>query len=157
MTPALALQDVSWIAPDGKVVLDSFDLAMMPGEATYVEGAAKAGKTVLCSLLMGLTTPIAGHVAFDGTVSGFADHSYVPQTLGLLDDLTVHANIALPVSLARQREDDAWTEEVPPKSRSVNASASASPGQSSVNPRSSSPMNQPRIKMPATPRTSFAC
>jgi ABC-type multidrug transport system fused ATPase/permease subunit len=57
MTPALALRDVGWIAPDGKVVFDHFDLVVMPGTTTYVEGAAKAGKTVLCNLLTGLTTP----------------------------------------------------------------------------------------------------
>jgi putative ABC transport system ATP-binding protein len=114
MTPALALRDVSWIAPDGKVVFDHFNLVMAPGTTTYVEGAAKAGKTVLCNLLTGLTTPTSGHIAwFDlPTRPGFVAHSHVPQTLGLLDDLTVHANIAIPLSLARQPEDQAWMDEV---------------------------------------------
>jgi putative ABC transport system ATP-binding protein len=113
MTPAVALQGVTWIAADGTVVFDTFDLAMTPGQSTYVEGFAKSGKTVLCHLLMGLVIPTTGHVVFDGTTAvGFADHSYVPQTLGLLDDLTVQANIALPLSLARKPAEDAWTEEV---------------------------------------------
>ncbi len=114
MTPALALRDVSWIAPDGTIVFHHFDLVMMPGKTTYVEGAAKAGKTVLCNLVTGLTTPTSGDIAwFDlSTRPDFVTHSYVPQTLGLLDDLTVHANIALPLSLARQREDQTWIDEV---------------------------------------------
>jgi putative ABC transport system ATP-binding protein len=114
MTPALALRDVRWSTPDGAVVFDHFDLVMLPGETTYVEGAARTGKTVLCSLLTGLTTPTAGHIAwFDSsTRPDFVAHSYVPQTLGLLDDLTVHANIALPLSFARQREDKTWMDEV---------------------------------------------
>jgi putative ABC transport system ATP-binding protein len=114
MTPAVALTDVSWIAPDGKIVFDHFDLVMMPETTTYVEGAAKAGKTVLCNLLTGLTTPTSGDIAWFDLLArpGFVAQSYVPQTLGLLDDLTVHANIALPLSLARQREDQIWMDEV---------------------------------------------
>jgi ABC-2 type transport system ATP-binding protein len=77
--------------------VDRVDLALHRGEVVGLLGANGAGKTTLIRLLLGLLPASAGEVRlFGGPPSRQARRriGYVPQTLGLYDDLTPAENLA---------------------------------------------------------------
>ena len=79
-------------------VLDGVDLAVGPGEIVAIAGRSGSGKTVLLTLAAGWDPPDAGTVELPGGAGPptWRDLAVVPQSLGLLDELTVEENIALP-------------------------------------------------------------
>jgi ABC-2 type transport system ATP-binding protein len=77
--------------------VDGVDLAIGPGEVVGLLGANGAGKTTLIRMLLGLLPASAGQVRlFGGPPSRQARRrlGYVPQGLGLYDDLTPAENLA---------------------------------------------------------------
>src|ERR1700739_1125892 len=69
----------------------------MPGEIVGVLGANGGGKTTLSRMLLGLIPATAGQVRLLGEPPGRATRrrvGYVPQGLGLYDDLTAADNMA---------------------------------------------------------------
>jgi ATP-binding cassette subfamily C protein len=60
------LDNVSFAYGDGPAVLDGVTLAIAPGEKVALVGASGGGKTTLVQVLLGLYTPTAGRVCFDG-------------------------------------------------------------------------------------------
>ena len=75
--------------------VDDVDLAVGSGEVVGLLGANGAGKTSLIRMLLGLLTPTHGKVCLFGSPPSRATRrrvGYVPQTLGLYDDLTVQEN-----------------------------------------------------------------
>jgi len=78
-------------------VVDQVDLAVGPGEMVGLLGANGAGKTTLIRMLLGLLPVSAGSVRLFGRPPSRGSRrriGYVPQTLGLYDDLTVAENLA---------------------------------------------------------------
>jgi ABC-2 type transport system ATP-binding protein len=78
-------------------VVDRVDLAVGPGEVVGLLGANGAGKTTLIRMLLGLLPVSGGSVRLFGRPPSRAARrriGYVPQTLGLYDDLTVAENLA---------------------------------------------------------------
>jgi ABC-2 type transport system ATP-binding protein len=72
------------------------DLRVDPGEIVGLLGANGAGKTTLIRLLLGLLATSAGEVALFGEPPSRRTRrriGYVPQSLGLYDDLTVAENL----------------------------------------------------------------
>jgi ABC-type multidrug transport system ATPase subunit len=72
-------------------------IAVMPGEIVGLLGANGAGKTTLIRMLLGLIPATAGQVRLLGEPPSRATRrriGYVPQGLGLYDDLTVAENMA---------------------------------------------------------------
>jgi ABC-2 type transport system ATP-binding protein len=72
------------------------DLAVGPGEVVGLLGANGAGKTTLIRMLLGLLPPTAGAVKLFGAAPSRGTRhriGYVPQGLGLYDDLTVRENL----------------------------------------------------------------
>ena len=75
--------------------VDSVDLAIEQGEVVGLLGANGAGKTTLIRMLLGLVRPSAGTVQLLGSAPSLSTRrgvGYVPQSLGLYDDLTVEEN-----------------------------------------------------------------
>jgi len=76
--------------------VDRVDLAVRPGEVVGLLGANGAGKTTLIRMLLGLLRPTAGAALLFGAPPSRASRrriGYVPQGLGLWDDLTVAQNL----------------------------------------------------------------
>jgi ABC-2 type transport system ATP-binding protein len=76
--------------------VDQVDLQVNPGEIVGLLGANGAGKTTLIRLLLGLLPPSAGEVALFGAAPSRATRrriGYLPQGLGLYDDLTPAENL----------------------------------------------------------------
>jgi ABC-2 type transport system ATP-binding protein len=79
------------------VAVDDVDLAVRPGEVVGLLGANGAGKTTLIRLLIGLLRATSGRIRLFGRAPSRATRArlgYVPQGLGLYDDLTLAENLA---------------------------------------------------------------
>jgi ABC-2 type transport system ATP-binding protein len=73
------------------------DLTVAAGEVVGLIGANGAGKTTLIRMLLGLLTPTAGQVRLFGEPPSRRTRArlgYMPQSLGLYEDLTVAENLA---------------------------------------------------------------
>jgi len=79
------------------VAVDQVDLEVRPGEVVGLLGANGAGKTTLIRLLLGLLRPSGGEIRLFGEPPSRHTRrriGYVPQGLGLYDDLTLAENLA---------------------------------------------------------------
>lgn len=77
--------------------VDSVDIAVDPGEVVGLIGANGAGKTTLIRMLLGLLRPTQGRVELFGAPPSISTRrrlGYVPQGLGLYEDLTAKENLA---------------------------------------------------------------
>jgi ABC-type multidrug transport system ATPase subunit len=85
--------------------VDRVDLGLHRGEVVGLLGANGAGKTTLIRMLLGLLPASAGEVQlFGGPPSRLARRriGYVPQALGLYDDLTPAENLAFAAAVFGQ-------------------------------------------------------
>jgi putative ABC transport system ATP-binding protein len=99
--------------PAGRVsVLAAADLQVEQGEIVAVAGRSGSGKTTLLTLVAGFERPDAGRVVVLGDElrepPSWRDVAVVPQSLAIIDELTVGENVALPARLAgsTDAEDD---------------------------------------------------
>jgi ABC-2 type transport system ATP-binding protein len=79
------------------LAVDNVDLAVAGGEVVGLIGANGSGKTTLIRMLLGLLAPTAGRVRLFGEPPSRRTRArlgYVPQSLGLYEDLTVAENLA---------------------------------------------------------------
>ena len=76
--------------------VEDVSLTVEGGEIVGLLGANGAGKTTLIRMILGVLDPTAGHVRLFGEPPSRATRArlgYVPQTLGLWQDLTVEENL----------------------------------------------------------------
>jgi phospholipid/cholesterol/gamma-HCH transport system ATP-binding protein len=84
------------------------DLDVFPGETRVILGRSGSGKTVLTSMLVGLSIPDAGSIKVEGVeLTGFASDAdwqnlrlragYLFQGSALYDSMTVGENVAFPM------------------------------------------------------------
>jgi putative ABC transport system ATP-binding protein len=103
--------------------LDGVDIAFGTGRFAAVMGASGSGKSTLLHLLAGLDRPTSGTVVVDGTDLGSLDErrltrlrrdkiGFVFQAFNLLPVLDAEENIILPLSLAHQRVDRDWFDQL---------------------------------------------
>ena len=79
------------------LAVDRVDLTVAAGEVVGLIGANGAGKTTLIRMLLGLLAPSGGRVRLFGEPPSRRTRArlgYVPQSLGLYEDLTVAENLA---------------------------------------------------------------
>jgi ABC-2 type transport system ATP-binding protein len=79
------------------VAVDAVDMEVRPGEVLGLLGANGAGKTTLIRMLLGLLRPSAGEISLFGRPPSRQTRrrlGYVPQGLGLYDDLSPRENLA---------------------------------------------------------------
>jgi branched-chain amino acid transport system ATP-binding protein len=102
----------------GEPVLHGIDLTVADGEIVAILGANGAGKTTLLRALSGLIRPAAGSVVLDGedltagrgvSVEGRAHRgmAHVPETGGVIAELTVDENLRLGGLWRKDRADAA--------------------------------------------------
>jgi putative ABC transport system ATP-binding protein len=93
------------------------------GELTAVMGPSGSGKSTLMHILAGLDRPTSGDVWIAGTqIAGLSDTQltklrrqhigFIFQFFNLLPMLTARENIVLPLSLAGEKVDKAWVDEL---------------------------------------------
>jgi len=99
----------------------SVDIA--PGKATAVMGPSGSGKSTLMHILAGLDKPTSGSVGIAGTeITTLGDNDltklrrehigFVFQFFNLLPMLTAKENILLPLTIAGDKPDDGWLEQI---------------------------------------------
>ena len=100
MTPALAVENVVKIYPEGARALDGVSLAVQAGETVALVGESGSGKTTLLRLFNRRLEPTSGRVLVLGEDVSRADPialrrrlGYVPQDGGLLPHWTVGKNV----------------------------------------------------------------
>lgn len=88
------------------VVLDDLVAAVEPGEVVIIRGRSGSGKTTLLNLLAGWQQPDSGSLEWSISHPELWENvAVVPQSLGLLPELTLGENIALPGRLADETSD----------------------------------------------------
>ncbi len=103
--------------------LDGVDVTFERGVYTSIMGPSGSGKSTLMHILAGLDSPTEGKVQVEGTeITGLDDGEltqlrrdklgFVFQFFNLLPVLTAEENIVLPLSIAGQKPDRAWVDEL---------------------------------------------
>src|SRR5262245_48056418 len=99
----------------GAAVLHGIDLRVPTGTITAVLGANGAGKTTLLRTLSGLVRPRSGQIRYDGAEIGgvrverivHAGLAHVPESGGVITELTVTDNLRLGGLWRKNRDDTA--------------------------------------------------
>lgn len=106
--PVLELHDVTKVfagATGHRPVLDGLDLSVGEGELVALVGRSGSGKTTLLTIAAGMEPADRGLVSLGGAPLSpdgppWDQVALLPQSLGLLEELTVRENVALPLQLA---------------------------------------------------------
>ena len=107
MSVAVSFVGVACESEAGEPLLSGLDLELAAGEALVVAGGGSSGKSALLAMCVGGLAPSAGTVEVLGEEPARLDPraldrlrqriGYVPQRGGLLSNLDLRANIALPL------------------------------------------------------------
>jgi putative ABC transport system ATP-binding protein len=103
--------------------LRGISLDVAGGKLTAVMGPSGSGKSTLMHILAGLDRPTSGTVSIDGReINNLGDTDltklrrehigFVFQFFNLLPMLTAQENVLLPLSIAGEKPDEAWLEEL---------------------------------------------
>jgi ABC-type lipoprotein export system ATPase subunit len=89
--------------------LDDVTLALRPGEVAGLVGRSGSGKTTLLNVLSGWEQPDGGTLTWSGNGAHgllaelpWRDLAVVPQSFGLMEELTVRENVEYPARLAER-------------------------------------------------------
>ncbi|HIQ03242.1 MAG TPA: ABC transporter ATP-binding protein [Desulfurococcales archaeon] len=108
------LRDVWKTYVDGERVvtaLKGVNLSVKRGEIVGIQGPSGSGKSTLLKIIAGIERPDRGDVIVEGYNLNMLDENglamlrntvvgYIPQDLGLIEELTIYENIELPLLIA---------------------------------------------------------
>jgi osmoprotectant transport system ATP-binding protein len=99
---AIELRDVSYVLPNGQLLLSGLSLRVERGETLILLGRSGSGKTTTLKLINRLLTPAGGEILVNGVPTSDSDViglrrsiGYVIQDVGLFPHYTVERNIGL--------------------------------------------------------------
>ena len=118
--------DVTRRYGEGDTAVDALrgvTVEIAPAKATAVMGPSGSGKSTLMHILAGLDKPTAGSVGIAGTeITTLGDNDltklrrehigFVFQFFNLLPMLSAKENILLPLTIAGEKPDDGWLEQI---------------------------------------------
>jgi putative ABC transport system ATP-binding protein len=124
--PVLAARDLTRRYGEGDTAVDALrgvSLDVRKGQLTAVMGPSGSGKSTLMHILAGLDRPTSGEVRIAGTnISELNDSDltklrrthigFVFQFFNLLPMLDAEENIVLPLSIAGEKPDKAWVDDL---------------------------------------------
>jgi putative ABC transport system ATP-binding protein len=122
----VAARDLTRRYGEGDTAVDALrgiSLDVAAGHLTAVMGPSGSGKSTLMHILAGLDRPTSGSVSIAGTsITDLGDTEltklrrehigFVFQFFNLLPMLTAEENVLLPLSIAGEKADDAWLEQL---------------------------------------------
>src|SRR5215468_2929497 len=111
---------------EGDTAVDALrgvSLEVSRGQLTTVMGPSGSGKSTLMHILAGLDRPTSGSVQIDGTEITTLDDTdltkirrehigFIFQFFNLLPMLSAEENITLPLTIAGEKPDQAWLEQL---------------------------------------------
>ena len=126
LQPVVAAIDVTRRYGEGDTAVDALrgvSLEVLPGELVAVMGPSGSGKSTLMHILAALDTPTTGKVTIAGEDVGSLNDSqvtllrrkhigFVFQFFNLLPMLTAEENVVLPLSIAGEKPDPAFLEQL---------------------------------------------
>jgi len=124
--PVVAGADVTRRYGEGSTAVDALrgvSLEVQRGQLTAVMGPSGSGKSTLMHILAGLDRPTSGEVSIEGTeISKLGDNDltklrrkhigFVFQFFNLLPMLTAEENVVLPLTIAGEKPDSKWVNEL---------------------------------------------
>jgi len=124
--PVVAAKDVTRRYGEGETAVDALrgvSLEVSRGKLTAVMGPSGSGKSTLMHILAGLDRPTSGEITVEGTeISKLKDSDltklrrehigFVFQFFNLLPMLTAEENVVLPLTIAGEKPDKKWLDEL---------------------------------------------
>src|SRR5438094_9213606 len=124
--PVVSGRDLNRRYGEGETAVDALrgvSLDVPKGQLTAVMGPSGSGKSTLMHILAGLDKPTSGEVAIDGTAISKLNDSdltklrrrhigFIFQFFNLLPMLTAEENILLPLSIAGEKPERKWVDEL---------------------------------------------
>jgi putative ABC transport system ATP-binding protein len=124
--PVVSADDLTRRYGEGETAVDALrgvSLAVPEGQLTAVMGPSGSGKSTLMHILAGLDKPTSGEVTIAGTSIGELNDTdltklrrehigFVFQFFNLLPMLSAEENVVLPLSIAGEKPDKAWVDEL---------------------------------------------
>jgi putative ABC transport system ATP-binding protein len=124
--PVVSAQNITRRYGEGDTAVDALrgvSLDVRKGDLTAVMGPSGSGKSTLMHILAGLDKPTSGEVTIAGTkLSRLNDNEltklrrrhigFVFQFFNLLPMLSAEENVLLPLSIAGEKPDKAWVDEL---------------------------------------------
>jgi putative ABC transport system ATP-binding protein len=124
--PVVSATDLTRRYGEGDTAVDALrgvSLKVRKGELTAVMGPSGSGKSTLMHILAGLDRPTSGEVTIAGTnISTLNDNEltklrrkhigFVFQFFNLLPMLDAEENVVLPLSIAGEKPDKAWVDQL---------------------------------------------
>src|SRR5580765_7236271 len=123
---AVSARDLTRRYGEGDTAVDALrgiSLDVPKGQLTAVMGPSGSGKSTLMHILAGLDKPTSGEVTIAGTAISKLNDSdltklrrehigFIFQFFNLLPMLTAEENVLLPLSIAGEKPDKAWVDEL---------------------------------------------
>ncbi len=124
--PVVSATDLTRRYGEGDTAVDALrgiSLDVPKGQLTAVMGPSGSGKSTLMHILAGLDKPTSGEVTIDGTAISKLNDSdltklrrrhigFIFQFFNLLPMLTAEENVLLPLSIAGEKPEKKWVDEL---------------------------------------------